>query len=76
MDLLLLTDFDKRQTHPLVREGAPPLKTKQKLSNSNKYLAMSPGRGSVPRQTDWQIVSRNVTQTQTQITRESWDGSL
>jgi hypothetical protein len=23
IDLLLLTDSDKRQTHPLVREGAP-----------------------------------------------------
>jgi hypothetical protein len=34
IDLLLLTDYDKRQTHPLVREGALP-KTRQKLSNSN-----------------------------------------
>jgi hypothetical protein len=34
IDLLLLTDYDKRQTHPLVREGAVP-KTRQKLSNSN-----------------------------------------
>jgi hypothetical protein len=24
IDLLLLTDSDKRQTHPLVREGATP----------------------------------------------------
>jgi hypothetical protein len=27
---------------------------------------MYPGRGSIPRQTDWLTVSRNVTQTQTQ----------
>jgi hypothetical protein len=34
IDLLLPTDSDKGQTHPLVREGALP-KTRQKLSNSN-----------------------------------------
>jgi hypothetical protein len=56
----------QRQTHPLVREGAPP-KTKQKLSNSNKYLVMSPRWGSAPRLTDWLTVSRNVTLTLTLV---------
>jgi hypothetical protein len=49
----------------LSSERAPSPKTKHKLSNSNKHLVMSPGRGSIPRQTDWQTISRNLTQTQT-----------
>jgi hypothetical protein len=39
---------------------------------------MYPGRGSIPRQTDWLTVSRNVTQTQTQtqITSHSRDNVI
>jgi hypothetical protein len=33
--------------------------------NANKYLVMSPRRGSTPRQTDWLTVSRKVTLTLT-----------
>jgi hypothetical protein len=51
--LIILRETVKNRPRPtLSSERAPPPKTKQKLSNSNKYLAMNPGRGSVPRQTD------------------------
>jgi hypothetical protein len=33
--------------------------------NQNKYLVMSPRRGSIPKQTDWLTVSRKVTLTLT-----------
>jgi hypothetical protein len=43
----------KRQTRPLVREGAPQKKTRPQLSNSNKCLDMSLRWGSTPRLTGW-----------------------
>jgi hypothetical protein len=41
----------KRQTRPLVIEGAPE-KQDSKVSKSNKHLVMSPRWGSTPRLTD------------------------
>jgi hypothetical protein len=74
----LAKTFPRQQIRrqPLVREGAPPPKTKQKLSNTNKYLVMSPGRGSIPRQTDWQTVSRTVTVRLTEWRRNPCGGEV
>jgi hypothetical protein len=52
----------KRQTRPLVREGAPQEQDRN-CHTSNKYLVMGPTWGSIPRLTYWLTVSRNVTLT-------------
>jgi hypothetical protein len=48
--LLLLTESGKRQTRPLVREN--PTSTSLQLSDSNKYLVLSP-RWVLYSKTDW-----------------------
>jgi hypothetical protein len=53
---------DKRQTHPLVREGAL-IGQDRNCQRVNKHLVMSPRWGSTPRHTDRPTVSRNVTLT-------------
>jgi hypothetical protein len=63
--LVLLTDW-QWQTQPLVREGAP-YGQDFNFSIKNKYLVMSPRRGSTPRLT----VSHSVTLTLTSITHIS-----
>jgi hypothetical protein len=47
------------------RQRGRPTRTTPQLSNSNKYLVMSPRWGSTPTLTEWLIVSRNVTLTLT-----------
>jgi hypothetical protein len=58
--------IDKRQTRPLVREGA---RTRQdrNCQTVNDYLVMSPRRGSTPRHTDRPTVSRKLTRTRPYI---------
>jgi hypothetical protein len=53
----------KRQTRPLVREGAHIDRTATflKLNPINKFLVICPRWGTTPRQTDWLTVSRNMT---------------
>jgi hypothetical protein len=52
-----------KKTDPSSRQRGCPTKTRPQLSNSNKYLVISPRWGSTPRLTDWLTVSRNVTLT-------------
>jgi hypothetical protein len=47
----------------LSSERAPHIDKTETLRKINKYLVMSPRRGSTPRQTDWLTVSFNVTLT-------------
>jgi hypothetical protein len=51
---------DKRQTRPLVREGAR-IGQDRNYQTVHKYLVMSPKWGSTPRHTDRPTVSRKVT---------------
>jgi hypothetical protein len=60
----LWTMTDKRQTRPLVREGARTGQDRN-FQTVNYYLVMSSGRGSTPRHTDWRTVSRKLTRTRT-----------
>jgi hypothetical protein len=53
----------KRQTRPLVREGAPQKRDRNCQRVIAKYLVMSSRWGSTPRLFDWLTVSRNVTLT-------------
>jgi hypothetical protein len=58
-DLLLLTESDKQQTHPLVRERPTP--TSLQLSDSNKDLVLSPRWVLYSKtEADW-TVGRNIT---------------
>jgi hypothetical protein len=50
---------------PVLSSERAPHKTRPQLSNSYKYLVMSPRWGSTPRLTDWLTVSRSVTLTVT-----------
>jgi hypothetical protein len=40
------------KTDPAARQRGRPIKTRPQLSNSNKYLVMSPRWGSAPRLND------------------------
>jgi hypothetical protein len=54
----------KRQIHPLVREGAPQKEDCNSRGTIN-IGSWTPGGCSIPRLTDWLIVSRNMTLTLT-----------
>jgi hypothetical protein len=56
-----------KKTDPSSCQRGRPTKTRPQLSESNKYLVMSPRWGSTPRLTDWLTVSRNVTLTLTNV---------
>jgi hypothetical protein len=56
----------KRQTRPLVREGAPRKQERNCQTEINIW-------GSIPRLTDWLTVSRNVTLTLTDSQRKTRD---
>jgi hypothetical protein len=60
--LRLWTMTDKRQTRPLVREGAR-IRQDRNCQTVNYHLVMSPRRGSTPRHTDRPTVSRKLTRT-------------
>jgi hypothetical protein len=47
-----------QNTDPSFRQRGRPTKTRRQLSNSNKYLVVSPRWGSTPRLTDWGIWPR------------------
>jgi hypothetical protein len=68
------TSIYKRQTRPLVREGATQKQDRNCQIVIAKYLVMSPRWGSNPRLSDWLTVSRNVTLTLTWYSRPlcSW----
>jgi hypothetical protein len=58
------SSIHKRQTRPLVREGAPQ-KQDRKCQTIKNIWSWAPNGGSTPKLTDWLIVSRNVTLTLT-----------
>jgi hypothetical protein len=60
----------KRQTHPLVREGAQKKQDRNSRGTINIWSCVQ-GGCSIPRLTDWLAVSRNVTWTWTWTT-SSW----
>jgi hypothetical protein len=56
-----------QKTDPSSHQRGRPTKTRPWLSNSNKYLVMSPRWGLTPRLTAWLTVSRIVTLTLSSI---------
>jgi hypothetical protein len=68
MCILLTVDYDcwliHTQDRPtLSSDRAPSHGQDSNCQTVNKYLVLSPRRGSTPRQTEWLTVSRNVTLT-------------
>jgi hypothetical protein len=62
--LARVSSIYKRQTHPLVREGAQQKQDRNSRGAINIW-SWAPGGCSLPRLTDWLTVSRNMTLTLT-----------
>jgi hypothetical protein len=61
-----MTNYDKLQTRPLVREGAPYQQTRNRLTVM-KIWSKAPDGCFIPRQTGRLIVGRNMTLTLSQL---------